>query len=164
MNVAYLLLGSNEGNRLNHLKKATEKLNCATITIEKKSKLYETAAWGMTEQPDFLNCVLEIRTTLQPEDLLIFIQQIELDLGRQRRIKWGQRTLDIDLLFYDKIIMQTPSLALPHPYLHLRRFTLLPMVEIASQWVHPVLKKTMATLLMECPDTLEARVFSYLPL
>lgn len=157
MNEAYLLLGSNEGNRFNHLKLAIEKLQSTAVVIEKKSKLYETAAWGMKEQPDFINIVLKIRTSLQPESLLTFIQQIEQDLGRQRSVKWGQRTLDIDILFYDKIILQTPTLTLPHPYLHLRRFTLLPLVEIAAKWVHPVLKKSMVSLLKECPDTLEVK-------
>lgn len=157
MITTYLLLGSNEGNRINWLKQAIDELAQSCGAILKRSSVYETAAWGLEEQPDFLNLVLKLKTQHTPDKLLYHIQQIEQRLGRQRKVKWGQRTLDIDILFYGNQIIHTPHLSIPHPYLQERRFTLAPLQEIAPRFVHPVLKKTIAALLKECKDPLEAK-------
>lgn len=121
-----------------------------------KSSLYETAAWGLEEQPDFLNMAICIETALSPQELLVAIQQVELNLGRQRTLKWGQRTLDIDILFYNRDVINDPQLTIPHPLLQERRFALTPLADIAPAFIHPILNKTIAQLLEDCTDPLPA--------
>ncbi|MCB9046673.1 MAG: 2-amino-4-hydroxy-6-hydroxymethyldihydropteridine diphosphokinase [Chitinophagales bacterium] len=159
MNKAYLLLGSNEGDRTDWLNKATQQLQDSCGNITQRSALYETAAWGIEDQPSFLNMALSIDTELQPLELLKQINSIEANLGRQRTLKWGQRTLDIDILFYNDAIINEPDLIIPHPQLEKRRFALVPLNEIAATLAHPVSHKTIAQLLGECEDTLEAKRF-----
>lgn len=118
------------------------------------SSLYETAAWGIEEQPSFLNQVIAIKTKFEALELLQLVLHIEKLAGRQRDIKWGQRTLDIDILLFNNEIINTPQLTVPHPFLPERRFTLTPLCEIAPHIIHPVLQKTIQQLLEECPDTL----------
>ena len=156
----FLLLGSNEGDSAQNLGVAREKIEFRTGAIIKQSSLYRSAAWGIEAQPDFLNQVLEIATELSPEALLEEILAIELEMGRVRRQKWGPRFIDIDLLFYGVEVRNTPSLVLPHPRIPERRFTLLPLSEIAPEFVHPVLNKTMSRLLEECRDPLDVRIVS----
>jgi len=157
MNTVYLLLGSNEGQREEWLNEAIRLLqqNCGTITA--RSYIYETAAWGLEQQPDFLNMALSITTALSPADLLEQTQAIEQQLGRQREVKWGQRTLDIDILFYNSDIIDIPGLKIPHPYIQERRFALVPMAEIAPDLVHPVFNKNISQLLDECKDPLQVK-------
>jgi 2-amino-4-hydroxy-6-hydroxymethyldihydropteridine diphosphokinase len=157
MNKVYLSLGSNEGNRQQWLERAIEAVELQCGKIMKRSAVYETAAWGIEDQPGFLNMVLEVSTTLTPPELLAAIQIIETELGRQRTVKWGQRTLDIDILLFNEEIIHDDYLSIPHPYMHERRFTLQPLSEIAPDLVHPVLKRTIDALLKDCPDPLEAR-------
>ncbi|HTN45078.1 MAG TPA: 2-amino-4-hydroxy-6-hydroxymethyldihydropteridine diphosphokinase [Flavipsychrobacter sp.] len=157
MEFVYLLLGSNEGDRQQWLRDAVQEIVTHCGRVRNLSSLYETAAWGLEDQPDFLNLVMRIETNLAPQTLLESIQAIEQRLGRQRQLKWGQRTLDIDILFYGKEIIQNESLKVPHPYLQDRKFTLLPLQEIAPQWVHPVLKETITTLLQVCQDKLQVQ-------
>ncbi|NDK56649.1 2-amino-4-hydroxy-6-hydroxymethyldihydropteridine diphosphokinase [Pontibacter fetidus] len=151
----YLLLGGNLGNRTLYLQQARETIAAKVGTIVQASAIYETAAWGKTDQPSFLNQVLEVETILTPEQVLQTINQIEHDLGRERLEHWGARVIDIDILFYDDLVQQTQRLTIPHPQLHLRRFTLLPLHEIAPGLAHPVLKQNIAELLEVCPDRLE---------
>lgn len=155
MKRAYLLLGSNEGDREKWLRDAIILVatNCGTII--RMSSIYSTAAWGLEDQPDFLNMALAIDTNLSPLDLLAAIQKVEESLGRQRTVKWGQRTLDVDILFYDNKIIDLPNLKIPHPELAKRRFALEPLCEIAPSHVHPVVNKTVGLLLDECRDKLE---------
>lgn len=155
MNTTYLLLGSNEGNKLQWLQQAEDLLQQNCGVIHKRSSFYETAAWGLENQPDFLNRVILIETALAPTDLLNRVQGIEKQLGRQRDVKWGQRTLDIDILLYNDEIIQLPELVVPHPYMAERRFTLAPLCEIAPTLLHPVLKQTIAQLYALCPDPLQ---------
>jgi 2-amino-4-hydroxy-6-hydroxymethyldihydropteridine diphosphokinase len=157
MATSFLLLGSNQGDRKLFLAQARRQLQAAAGSIQKESAIYETAAWGVQDQPAFLNQVLELETDLPPEALLTEIHRIEKSLGRVRQIKWTARVIDIDILYFDELVLQTPQLHIPHPHLQDRRFTLLPLVEIAPNWMHPVFQKTNRQLLAECPDTLEVK-------
>lgn len=123
------------------------------------SALYETAPWGGIEQPAFLNQVLEVTTDCEPEEVLRLILDIEHELGRVRYERWGARHLDVDLLYYGSFLMDTARLTVPHPRLHERRFTLVPLVEIAPDFVHPLLNKTNRELLEVCPDTEKVTLF-----
>ena len=155
MNKAFLSLGSNEGNRLEWFKKALELIDANCGDLVRKSSIYETAAWGITDQPSFLNMVVIIETVKTPAELLTEILKTETMLGRERTIKWGPRRIDIDILFYNDEILELPGLIIPHPYLQDRRFTLTPLVELAPDYVHPKLHKTMTELLADCQDKLE---------
>lgn len=150
----YLLLGGNLGERTLYLAQAREHVAAHIGTLVSSSALYETAAWGKTDQPAFLNQVLEVHTKLSPEEVLQGIHRIEQALGRVRQQHWGARVIDIDILFYDDLVQQTHRLTIPHPQLHLRRFTLLPLADIAPDLVHPVLHVSITRLLHSCPDQL----------
>jgi len=155
MNNAYLLLGSNEGDRLGCMQKATDLLSENCGFIQQSSSIYETAAWGITDQPAFLNMVVLLQTSKTPLELLDEINKIEATLDRQRDIKWGQRTLDIDILLFNNDIIELPGLIVPHPHMQERRFTLIPLAELIPEYIHPKLNKSILELLSECPDKLE---------
>ena len=152
--IVYLALGSNVGDRAGWLEKGIVEISKNAGLVTKRSSVYQTAAWGKTDQPAFLNCVIELITERTPEELLAINHVIESAAGRQRTEKWGARTLDIDILLHDDLVIQTEDLVLPHPFLHLRRFTLKPLCEIAPELIHPALHKSIATLLEDCPDKL----------
>ena len=137
------------------LEKARTKISCHIGTVIQKSALYETAAWGKTNQPSFYNQVLEVKSSLSPEEILLAINTIEAELGRVRKEKWGERIIDIDILYYGKKLINSDQLTIPHPGIPDRRFTLVPLVEIAPSFVHPTQKKTNQQLLNECIDPLE---------
>lgn len=151
-NGIFLLLGSNLGNRQENLERARILLTKNVGEIVTESSVYLTKAWGKTDQPDFLNQVVRIKTLLPAEALLQSILRIESDLGRVRLEKWGSRIIDIDILFYNDVVIASAELVIPHPALHQRRFTLAPMAEISPEFVHPVLKKSIHELLESCED------------
>jgi 2-amino-4-hydroxy-6-hydroxymethyldihydropteridine diphosphokinase len=150
----FLLLGSNEGDRIRLLTEARERIEILAGAILRTSSIYQTAAWGRTEQAPFLNQVIEIQTEVDPLDLLDRLQKIEVALGRKRKEKWGPRSIDIDILFYGDLVMSTPTLSIPHPGIPDRRFTLVPLTEIAAALIHPSIKKNMLELLDNCDDRL----------
>jgi 2-amino-4-hydroxy-6-hydroxymethyldihydropteridine diphosphokinase len=151
---AYLLLGSNLGNRTKHLALARQEISRAVGRIITQSSIYKTAAWGKTDQPDFYNQVVVVATSLNPHQALKSVQKIEHSFGRNRAEKWGARTLDIDILFWGDSILQAEDLIIPHPEIEKRRFTLIPLAEIAPFLVHPVLNKNIGDMLLVCPDNL----------
>ncbi|HET6768099.1 MAG TPA: 2-amino-4-hydroxy-6-hydroxymethyldihydropteridine diphosphokinase [Chitinophagaceae bacterium] len=155
MNTAYLLIGGNLGNRKENFSRATALIieQCGSLT--KSSSIYETEAWGITDQPSFLNQALEIATDLNARQLMRKILKIEKIMGRVRKEKLGPRIIDIDILLFENEIHDQRFLKIPHPELQNRRFVLVPLAEINPGLEHPVLKKTIAQLLEECPDNLE---------
>lgn len=157
MNKAYLLIGGNLGDRNKNLYEALERIARECGKIIKQSSLYETAAWGKTDQSAFLNQALVLQTELTPAELMSKLLGIEVKMGRQRKEKNDPRIIDIDMLFFDNEILDTALLTLPHPQIQNRRFALVPLKEIAADLIHPIFKKTISTLLKECPDKLEVK-------
>jgi 2-amino-4-hydroxy-6-hydroxymethyldihydropteridine diphosphokinase len=150
--IVVLLLGSNMGDSLACLKTAKHHIENRLSPIIMASSLYKTAAWGKVNQADFYNQVVAIKSSLTPEEILTITLDIEMQMGRERIEKWAERVIDIDILFYGNDIIDNPNLKVPHPYLHVRRFTLIPLQEILPQFVHPVFNKTIDTLLDNCSD------------
>lgn len=150
MKIAYLSLGSNVGDREDHLKQAIARLGRIGKVLS-KSSFYETEPVEFTEQALFLNCVVALETSIPPGDLIGRVLQIEHSLGRERILKKGPRTIDIDVLLYGDTVLNSPDLTIPHPAMARRRFVLAPLAEIAPNACHPVLKKTARQLLEELP-------------
>lgn len=160
MNKVYLLIGGNMGNRIEHLQMAVDHIGQRVGQVTQVSALYETAAWGKTDQPSFLNQALLVQTLLEPLPLLKKLLSIELEMGRERLEKNGPRTIDIDIIFYNDAIINEPGLLVPHPAMAQRRFVLAPLAEIAPDLHHPQLKQTMRELLEACTDPLPVARFN----
>jgi 2-amino-4-hydroxy-6-hydroxymethyldihydropteridine diphosphokinase len=154
MNIAYLLLGSNMGNSQQQLVKAQKNIQQQIGSITRQSGLYQTAAWGNTKQPDFLNQVIIVHTLLTAENTMQTILAIEKKMGRIRTKKNAPRIIDIDILFFNKEIIETKNLSVPHPQLQNRNFVLIPLNELSPNLKHPVLHKTIHQLLRISPDEL----------
>ena len=161
MNQIYLLIGGNLGDRHGLLKKAKKKIAEKIGEIVKESSIYETAPWGFKSEQNFLNQVLLVSTTLTPFMVLEKCQIIENELGRKRLLEqYSSRIMDVDILFYNDEIIHEQELIIPHERLHQRRFTLEPLVEIAPDLIHPIIKKSISDILKECNDNSEVRKFS----
>ncbi len=149
MAIVYLGIGSNLGDRHKNCLRAIELLRQNGLVVTKQSSMHETEPWGVTQQPGFINMTVEVVTDLAPLKLLELFKKIEKDIGRQDTTKWGPRIIDLDILLYDDIILKTDSLIIPHPLMHEREFVLGPLSEIAGDFIHPVLKKSITDLLKE---------------
>jgi deoxyguanosine kinase len=164
MNTAFLSLGGNLGDRKENLDRAITELEALCGRILRKSSLYETEAWGTSSKHKYLNMVLKLQTALTPRELLEKIILVEKKLGRKRfGTKVADRTIDIDILFFNKTVLDGKHLHIPHPRLELRKFVLIPFKEIEPEWRHPVLKKTIRVLLNECEDKLSVEKFKQAP-
>lgn len=155
MNNIFLITGGNIGNRKKNLQRAAESIQQQIGTIIKSSKIYETAAWGITDQPSFYNQVLIVQTNYSASKVMEEILAIEENMGRVRTMKNAARIIDIDILFFNEETVNEQNLIIPHPEIINRRFVLVPLNELAPTMIHPVLKKSIADLLSECNDTLE---------
>jgi 2-amino-4-hydroxy-6-hydroxymethyldihydropteridine diphosphokinase len=154
MNIAYLLLGSNLGDKGVNLTTALKLIEKSAGKIVSKSLVYETAPWGIEDQEDFLNQAICLETQLSARELLKNILLIEERLGRIRTKKWEARLIDIDILFFNSDVIRTKNLTIPHPFLHQRKFVLVPLCQIEEAYIHPVLKKTVKELLSDCDQHL----------
>ncbi len=144
----YIALGSNQGDRRRNLHAAIGALSPAVETRQ-RSAVYETAPWGFTNQPNFLNQVVHAETDLSPQDLLSYLKRIEQRLGRQATFRFGPRTIDLDLLLYDDLVLETDRLVVPHPHMAERAFVLVPLADLAPDLIHPVLRRTITELVQD---------------
>lgn len=151
----FLGLGSNQGNRKENIQTATALIVRYIGKIAKQSHQYETQPWGNPDQDAFINQVIMVNTTLDPRELLEATTRVERELGRIKKEKWGPRIIDVDILFYGKRIIRDKGLEIPHPELHKRAFVLVPLMEIAPELEHPILKQAIDELYMACEDNSE---------
>ena len=168
---AYLGLGSNLGDRYNNLRMAYRLLRLpqspfprkgeptpnGILTHLRSSPIYETAPWGITEQPDFLNCVLEVQTSLSPQDLLRWVKRVEATMGREKSPRFGPRNIDVDILIYGDITVEEPDLQVPHIRMHERAFVLVPLADLAPRLLHPTLGRTIEDLAASLAEVEGAR-------
>ncbi len=158
-NQVFLLVGGNLGNRKVSLDNAGKLIEKHVGKIIKMSAVYETEAWGNTDQPSFLNQVIKVNTSLKAEELLEQLLSIEKQAGRIRTYKNAPRIIDIDILFFNNEIYNLPNLKIPHPEVQNRNFVLKPLNEIEPEFIHPALLKNVSTLLNQCKDVLKAEIF-----
>jgi 2-amino-4-hydroxy-6-hydroxymethyldihydropteridine diphosphokinase len=152
MNNAYLLIGGNLGDRLANLNNAIQKIELHCGKIISSSAIYETAAWGFTEQPPFFNQALQVETALSATELMQQLLNIELSLGRERLLPLGPRTIDLDIIYFNNEIIQNDIVSIPHPRMEQRNFVLIPLNEIAPNYLHPIFNLPTSTLLKQCKD------------
>ncbi len=150
----FLLLGSNLGDRQLFLQKAIDHIEAEIAPVTKQSAIYETQSWGKSDEPNYINQVIQLKTDLTPQTVLRKVLHIESVLGRKREEKWGSRTIDIDILFYGSDVICEAGLNIPHPQLHNRMFTLAPLSEIAPDFIHPILNKNVFELKNKLKDNL----------
>jgi len=157
MHQVFLGIGTNLGDRRENLTKTIFYLKRLLGEVRSFSSIYETKSWGVANQPNYLNMVVAIQTYQTPQNTLATILAIEQLMGRQRAIKWGSRLIDIDLLFYDDLRVETHNLKIPHPYIPERNFVLVPLNEIAPDFVHPTLMVSVTAMLQSCKDQLACK-------
>lgn len=148
----FIALGTNLGDRLANLRAALDALSPHLKRIQ-PSRIFETPPWGFTDQPAFLNMVAQAQTKLGPHELLSTLKQAEARIGREPTFRYGPRLIDLDILFYDDLVLESPPLIIPHPKLHERGFVLVPLMDIASDFIHPVFKKTIRELISTIDTT-----------
>lgn len=150
-----MVLGSNMGDKVGYLKDACKRLEHKAGRILQKSKVYATQPWGNTDQPEFLNMAIRLETKSSPEELMQTILNIEKEMGRVRDQKWDPRIIDIDMVLFADLVIQTPHLTVPHPEMHRRNFVLVPLLDIAADWIHPILRESMEDLYWNNEDPLD---------
>ena len=160
MNEVYLQLGSNIGDRLDNLDQSIKIITERIGNVLEKSSVYESTPWGVENQRNFLNQVIFLKSNFDPYTILDLVLQIEKDMGRIRIEKWGERIIDIDILFIDDLIIESENLCIPHEFIAKRKFVLQPMCEIAPVFIHPKLNKTISQLLEECIDEEKVNVYA----
>lgn len=160
MNEVYLQLGSNIGDRLDNLEQSIKIITERIGNVLEKSSVYESTPWGVENQRNFLNQVIFVKSNFDPYTILDLVLQIEKDMGRIRIEKWGERIIDIDILFIDDLIIESENLCIPHEFIAKRKFVLQPMCEIAPGFIHPKLNKTISQLLEECIDDEKVNVYA----
>jgi 2-amino-4-hydroxy-6-hydroxymethyldihydropteridine diphosphokinase len=153
-NGIYILLGTNVGDRSANLLKAKHLISRSLGSIVTESSVYKTSAWGNTNQPEFYNLVIELATTLTPHQVLTSLLSIEEEMGRVRNEKWGPRIIDLDILFWQDLVINDSNLIVPHPGIPNRKFTLMPLAELIPNYIHPEYKRTIAQMLQACSDAL----------
>lgn len=156
----HLILGSNLGDRIEQVTRARQLIFVQVGNIQAESSIYETQPWGHEEQPWFINQVISVQSPLEPSLLLYTIKKIEKEVGRKPGEKWHERHIDIDILLAENQVIEEDDLIIPHPLLHLRNFTLIPLLQIGAHLIHPVLGKTIEELYLECRDTGEVYIFN----
>ncbi len=163
MNVAYLCLGGNIGNRKLILANAIIKIKETIGSVISTSGIYETEAWGVKNQQAYLNMCIEVHTPLKSDELIKTLLQIELILGRERNmhLQYSPRTIDLDILFYNNECITSEDLIVPHPRLHLRKFVLTPLHDIAPHYKHPIFKNSIAQLLADCDDISNVKLYQH---
>lgn len=154
----YILLGSNVGDKINHLTNAVQGIKDDVGFVTQISSLYITEPWGLKDQSDFYNIVLEVHSTLEAEEMLRAIKKVELNIGRQKEVHWGPRSIDIDILYCDDKVIQTAELTIPHPQIYNRNFVLIPLMEIAGEYVDPAKNLTIEELYDVCDDACEVMI------
>ena len=155
MDGIYLLLGSNLDDKKNNILRALKLMEDHRITLKRSSRLYKSEAWGITDQPEFYNQVTHVETDLRPHQLLITLKDIEKTMGRKVIKKWGPRLIDIDILFYNNTVIDGADLQIPHPGIPDRRFTLIPLLELCPNEMHPVLNRSIKEINDSCDDGLK---------
>jgi len=159
LNIVYLLLGSNKGERYKYLLLAQYYIRKQVGDIIKTSAVYVTEPWGKSNQPKYLNQAMILQTDKSPFQLLRLLQKIEKNLGRTNKHNYASRTIDIDILFYDGVILKAKNLQIPHPRLHIRNFTLQPLLELNKSYTHPIYNKSIEELAKVCDDSLKVSIF-----
>ena len=155
----FLQLGSNIGDRVYYLNLAKRFIIDEIGSVLNKSRIYESAPWGVISQDYYLNEIIEVNTVDDPDTVLKKILNIEKKIGRVRKKKWSSRVIDIDIIFYNNFIINKKNLIIPHEYMHKRNFVLLPLNEIAANFLHPIFKKTVNKLMLKCTDKNETKVY-----
>ena len=153
MNIVYLQLGSNLGEREQLISDAVQEISKYVGKINSCSQIYESMPWRVDGQESYLNQIIKVKTLLSAEDILVAVLKIENDLGRVRIEKWGERLIDVDIIFFNNEIIETPDLCIPHKHMHERNFVLAPLNEIAPFLIHPKYNKTVSELFNESKDT-----------
>lgn len=156
--ITYLSLGGNLGNTIEIFQNSMEILTKKVGKITQISSLYQTAAWGPIPQNDFINQVIEVETKLSAQELMDILLEIELQQGRVRQERWGPRTLDLDIIFFGEQLISTENLEIPHPRMEDRKFVLIPMVEINPNLIHPISRKSIRQILLECKDECDCKI------
>jgi len=152
-NIAYIGIGSNLGDKVKNCREAIERIAVAEeIELTGRSTLYRTEPWGNEDQDWFVNTAIAVKTSFVAEELLAYLRKVEGQLLKKKEGRWGPRNIDLDILFFNNEILETPSLTVPHPFLHLRRFVLIPLQEICPDFVHPQLGLTITELLERSGD------------